>query len=123
MILHDDLACIAAVCTALAETGHAAIPAHTGGEARAFLDAFGPAVDVLIVDPAIRGARALARQLYRRNPDLRIILAAAPGGKHAPLGPAGAVMFLDPATIVRMTAHDWAMLLSRPGGQSYTVVG
>ena len=124
MILLDDLACLAAVCTALGETGHAAIPAHTGREARAFLDSFGPAVDVLIVDPAIRGARAFARRLYGRNPDLRIVqVAAYPGREHPPLGPAAAVEFLDLAAVFRMTGNDWARLLSEPGGQTYTVGG
>ena len=124
MILHDDLACLAAVCIALGEAGHAAIPAHTGREARALLDSFGPTVDVLIVDPAIRGARAFARRLYGRNPDLRIVqLAADPGRERAPLGPAGAVALLDPAAMFRMTEGDWAMLLSEPGGQSYTGAG
>jgi len=74
LILHDDLPCIFALCSAVLELCFAAIPAHTVSEALSLIAELAARVDLLIVSDAVPGAQLFSLQLEFTNPNLMIVL-------------------------------------------------
>jgi len=85
LVVDSDVGFVFWLGQALDQNRYGVLPAANVPNARTLLDEFGNAVDLVVVNPALRDTADFVGTLRGRNPRLKVVLVTVPTAEPAPI--------------------------------------